>query len=178
MTSTSTPEKGTATASASAMQDTAAPASGTASTAAPAATSKSEPKSLEEKRQAMLSAQQKGTGGGDPGMSYTRMVLEAARQYDNPPAGSEGQDLNELKKKQRSAICADQSPTIEHGRLAGTSAGRLLNPGYFAGPDWEKLTFRINREGMRVLCQTPKSWVSIRWSIFWKGHGMLLERRS
>ena len=122
-----------ATASASATQSTAAPASASASTAAPAATSKSGTKSLDEQGQAMLSKQQTAPKTQDPGMSYTWMVLEAARQSVSDPAGTEGADPEASKKKQWSANVAKISVEISRKPLSTVALptplmGKMLNP--------------------------------------------------
>ena len=146
MTSTSTPEKGADTRAASAAQSTAAPASATASAAAPAATSKSGAKSLEEQGQAMFPRKQKDKEDKDPGMSYTRMVVEAARRQGEKPASSEGADWEELKKKQWSNNITKTSVEISHTALSTVPLptllmGRLLNPQPFESPvqGWAEL---------------------------------------
>ena len=72
----SVPEKGGAATSASA----------SASTAAPANSSKSKAVSLEERGQAMLPKRADSPTSKDPGMSHTRIVLEAARAAATPEA--------------------------------------------------------------------------------------------
>ena len=141
MSSTSTPGKCADTRAASAAQSTAAPASATASATAPTATSKSGAKALEEQGQAKLSKKQKDKEEKDPGMSYTRMVLEARRQGAQP-ATSEGADWEELKKKQWTSNIAKTSVEISHTAL---STVPLPTP------------LLESREGTKSLCQTLTS---------------------
>ena len=107
----------------------------------------------------MLSRKQQEKEEKDPGMSYTRMVMEAIRNQGEPPASSEGAaDWEELKKKQwdrqpQQDLCGDQSHSDGYCTLARSIDGKIAQCTTFETPveGWVEGTYHPTRKPGRMI---------------------------